>query len=357
MLEAIICIVFLFLLYKGFTIDLELSGRRKRILLLLFLGGILFLIIIGGIANEPVIFLRFPLTWVGVLGITFTYYLISTGISLIFPNRRPGIVFGSLVILILVTVYSIFNGIALPRVKELTIPNSKLPGKLSGFTIVQLSDLHLGGVLSPSSMKKIVEQVNGLHPDIVVITGDMVEGLIPIESWEPFTGILQRLKSKNGVIAVTGNHDLVRGWRNFSRFANECHITVLSNESVTIEGAIQIVGITDPRGINYKIGGPDLSKAFKNIDRSKPVILLSHRPDYFDAARGYGVDLQLSGHTHAGQIPPMDLIVHWLYSYPCGLYHRENSYIYTSSGVSVMEVPMRLFSYNEIVKIRLVKNK
>jgi predicted MPP superfamily phosphohydrolase len=156
-------------------------------------------------------------------------------------------------------------------------------------------------------------------------------------------------------MAVTGNHDVVKGGKDFFRIARESGITVLKNQAVTVAGCIQVAGICDRKGIDYDLPGSNLSKALEHINPSQPVVLLSHRPEYFQAARTYGIDLQLSGHTHGGQIPPGDLFVRLLYKHPYGLYVEEGSYIYTSCGTCVMEVPMRLFSCNEIVKIRLVR--
>ena len=99
--------------------------------------------------------------------------------------------------------------------------------------------------------------------------------------------------------------------------------------------------------------GRQASNGVKGVDLTKPVILLSHQPDIFDKAVKSGVDLQLSGHTHAGQIPPMDLIVQFYFKYPYGLYHKDSAYLYTSSGTGLWGPPMRLFSRSEIVKITL----
>ena len=141
----------------------------------------------------------------------------------------------------------------------------------------------------------------------------------------------------------------------FIEIAKNSNITVLRNEKITIADAFELAGIDDKTGRRFSEVGSDLNSALKNVDFTKPVILLSHQPDIFDEAAKLGVDLQLSGHTHAGQIPPMDLIVMLAFKYPYGLYRKNGSYLYTTSGTGIWGPPMRLFSRCEIVKIVLEK--
>ncbi|UCH98330.1 MAG: metallophosphoesterase [Candidatus Aminicenantes bacterium] len=351
---TIISLVILAVLYKAFTIDLTFSRRQKIILLLLLLGGVLFLIV----SSPGSVFSSLVGTgkiWEGVFGLAFTHYIICSVVSLLFSKYRQQIVFGTFVVLILTSFYSIFNGLRLPMVKEIHLAMAKLPEELNGFTIVQLSDLHLGGVAKPEWLEQVVKKINALHPHLVVITGDLIEENGWNENGKPYAEALKKLKSIHGVYAVSGNHDVYEGGKNFSGITKEAGITLLNNQTVTVAGGIQLAGICDPHGKAYNRPGADIDKALKNIDPSLPVIFLSHRPEYFKVAMEYGIDLQLSGHTHAGQIPPMDLLVMLGYHYPYGLYQEGDSYIYTSCGTSVLKVPMRLFSRNEIVKIVLTR--
>jgi predicted MPP superfamily phosphohydrolase len=340
-------------LYKAFTIDLTFSHRQKINLLLLLLGGVLFLIVSSSPAAVVNSLVGTENIWFGVFALAFTHYIICSVVSFLFSKYRQKIVFGIFVILLFTSFYSIFNGLRLPVVKEIHLAMSKLPEELNDFTIVQLSDLHLGGVAKPKWLEQVVKKVNGLHPHLVVITGDLLEAY----GWEgdrkSYVDALKKLKSIHGIYAVSGNHDVYDGGKNFSNITKEAGIILLINRTLTVAGSIQLSGICDPYSKSHIIPGPDIDKALKNIDPSLPVIFLSHRPEYFRAAREYGIDLQLSGHTHAGQIPPIDLFVRLLYHHPYGLYKEGDSYIYTSCGTSVMGVPMRLFSQNEIVKIVL----
>lgn len=155
-LEIIISLGILTALYRAFTIDLTFSRRQKVSLLLLFLAGVLFIIVVSSPGIVVNLLVGPAYIWFGVLALAFTHYIIGTVVLFLFAKYRQQIVFGTLVILILTSFYSIFNGLRLPIVKEIHLAMDKLPEKLEGFTIVQLSDLHLGGVAKP----KWLEQVN-----------------------------------------------------------------------------------------------------------------------------------------------------------------------------------------------------
>ena len=224
--------------------------------------------------------------------------------------------------------------------------------ELTGFSIAHLSDLHLDGLKTLKWFQSIIMRVNNLNPDLIVITGDLIDSAC--DGLEKFCEPLRQLKAPYGVFAITGNHEYYVGINRFLEFAEKSNIIVLRNSSRTIANAIELIGIDDDTGKRFSLAGSDLKKAIANCDSSKPLILLSHQPKYFTEVSAMGIDIQLSGHTHAGQIPPMDLIVSLLYEYPYGLYRNDSSYIYTSCGTGTWGPPMRLFSRSEIVKIILV---
>jgi len=228
-----------------------------------------------------------------------------------------------------------------------------MPAESSGLTLVQLSDLHLGNLTPLSRLRWIVTQINGMSPDLVVITGDLIDRDI-YEDTE-FCRLLREIKARYGVVAVPGNHDYYAGYDKFLQVASRSNIAVLRNQRLLIAGAIQVAGLDEPAGRSFREGGPDLEKALSGYDPGLPTILLSHRPSGFDRAEQKKVDLQLSGHSHAGQIPPIDLLIWSTYAYPFGYYENSHSRIYTSCGTGTWGPPMRLFSRNEIVKFTLVR--
>jgi|GEM_PF-73055 len=346
--------------YARVTAGLHLSKKIKKMLLALFgMGfvfslpqmtfwgnglGVPFLYYIGGI-------------WFGLLAMAFTLFILESGISIFWKSHFRLRVIIVLILLATASGYGVFNGTRGPEVKNLTIPIKKLPENMSGFTIVQLADLHLGDIFSTGWLQKTVEKTNQLKPDLVVITGDLIDH--GIKDYDTYTPILGQLKSTFGIIAVTGNHEYYNNrLKPFLEMAKKSGIRVLRNEWLIIGdgmGEIQIAGINDPTAGAFEDSRPDIKIATKDVDPQKPLILLSHQPGFFPEAVSQGVDLQLSAHTHAGQIPPMDLITYLVYSYPYGLYREGDSYIHTTCGTGLWGVPMRLFSRNEITRITLVK--
>jgi predicted MPP superfamily phosphohydrolase len=297
----------------------------------------------------------FGSVWLGIISIAFNIFLFQYVLVLIFPNQAKSITVISIIMVFLVSCFSIYIGLRPPKIKELKIPIEGLSRDLAGFLMIQLSDLHLQKWKSEKWLSVVVEKTNKLRPDLVVITGDLIED--DIKSCEKFIEILKQIDSKLGVLAIPGNHEFYSGIENFLKFAKEADITVLRNENITIANGIEIIGIDDKAGRMMTGTGADLKSATEDCDFNKPVILLSHRPTNFEESTNTGVDLQLSGHTHAGQIPPMDLIVLGVYKYPYGLYKHESAFIYTTCGTGTWGPPMRLFSRSEIVKIVLMPNK
>jgi len=347
-----------FYVYSRIAVGLMLLSSACRYLRLFFLlAGLSFLL--GEFLSRRIIsfwikpFAEFGSIWFGVIAIAFTVFVISDVLRIfsLAASFRYYSVILSLAVTFLVSAYSLCNVARAPVIKELKIRTGKLPQKLSGFTIIQISDLHINFLKSKKRLNKIVEKINLENPDLVVITGDLIDA--DLRGLDGFCDILKKIKSKCGIFAVTGNHEFYAGIGMFLEIAKNSNITVLRNGKTTIVGAIELAGIDDKTGRRFSEAGSDLDSALKNCDFTKPVILLSHQPDVFDEAEKLGVDLQLSGHTHAGQIPPMDLITMFYFKYPFGLYKKSGSYLYTTSGTGIWGPPMRLFSRNEIVKIVL----
>ena len=291
--------------------------------------------------------------WLGVLSIAATLFFTEWTLSLILHERRRQITISALGVLALLTSYTIVNGSRLPVVKNVTIALEKMPANVSGFTLVQLSDLHLGRLVSLERLGWIVDHVNDLSPDLVVITGDVIDRDIWQE--EAFGQQLKRIKARYAVLAIPGNHDYYAGYERFLEIARRSNITVLRNERLVFAGAIQVAGLDEPAGRSFAEGGPNLEKALAGNDPDRPTILLAHRPDGFLRAVARKIDLQLSGHTHAGQIPPLEELYWVIYPYSSGYYEKDGSRLYTSCGTGTWGPPMRLLSRNEIVRFTLVR--
>jgi predicted MPP superfamily phosphohydrolase len=300
---------------------LDLSKRMKVIMLTFFCAGFcIYLPRLFPWGHEIDLHSLYYIAglWFGFLAFAVLLFILESGVSVFYPSHPRLRVIIVLTILALAYGYAAYNGSRVPVVKELTIPIKTLPKNMSGFTIVQLTDLHLGDVVSPGWLRKTVEKTNRLKPDLIVITGDLCDTANFGGDSMPDLKAAIKTPWHGGPICCASSFVSV-----FIRF--------LVRARYHEEAAV------------------------KKVDPGKPVILLSHQPDVFDEAQQMGVDLQLSGHTHAGQVPPMNIIISLTYRYSYGLYQREDSYIYTSSGTGLYEVPMRLMSNNEIVLITLVR--
>ena len=289
--------------------------------------------------------------WVGVMSISFTVMVLKLPFDFFLPGRKKEVTLSALILIAAVSGYSLYNGSRLPIVKEVKIDMHNLPDEFSGFTVIQLSDLQLSRLKDVKRLESLVKIVNEQNPDLIVITGDIMDE--PVEQLPEFVNPLKKLSATHGVIAVPGNHEHYAGMENFKKMARQTGMTILNNQSTTVAGEIVVVGLDDPTGRNYKDALEILEPLLAGAGKEKPVIFLSHRPYYFEQGVSLGVDLQLAGHTHCGQLPPFDLLVPLYFKYPYGLYKKGSSYIYTTCGSWTWGPPMRFLTRSEIVKIVL----
>ena len=252
-----------------------------------------------------------------------------------------------------------------PQVTRLEIPLARLPQAFDGVTIAHLSDFHYEGHFSAVLIRRAVETVNGLHPDLIVLTGDFVT--VPLldgspsnlrrfaQTAEPCAGILQGLQSPMGRFAVLGNHDANSDPVRVTRALREHRLPVLMNRSIPLERGkdrIWLAGIDDALE-----GRPDVGLALEKVPPGEFIILLAHEPDFADEAFLTPIDLQLSGHSHGGQIWIPGIGAPWLpplgRRYPRGLYKVGNLTLYTNIGIGTIRAPIRINCPPEITLITL----
>ncbi len=308
--------------------------------------------------NEPTlsakILTEVGYVWLGTFSIALTYLLISH-LAFVFghtPKFRYNTTLITVFLILVSVIYSYINNLGDPKVKEINIPVPNLP--VENLSIVHLSDIHVDVTTSYNSIKRFVEITNSLNPDVIMFTGDLADTDIT-KTYEKYG--LSDFKSKYGTFAVSGNHEYYRGITNYEYICEKINFKLLNNENILVDDIFYVAGIPDSKtskAFNYKPA--DINKSLEGIDFNKPVIFLSHQPDPFFESQKYPITIQLSGHTHAGQIPPFDIIEYFLYKYFWGLYKDSDSYIYVTAGTRLWGPPMRLFSKSEIVKINLVKN-
>ena len=253
--------------------------------------------------------------------------------------------------------FSLWNGLRPVMVKPLTITLNRLPKSLDGLRIVQITDLHIGPMVGGDWVRDVVNKVNELKPDLIAVTGDLVDG--SIEELGSAVAPLADLTAPHGVYFITGNHEYYSGVEAWCAHIAALGLRVLRNERVSITGAqgesFDLAGVDDWASRQFPGEGPDLPKALAGRDPDKALVLLAHQPAAIGEAAAHGVDLQLSGHTHGGQIWPFKYLVYLQQPYVEGLHrHRDTSaQIYVSAGTGYWGPPMRLGTAAEITHITL----
>ena len=252
------------------------------------------------------------------------------------------------IITLLASTYGLVNARGM-KIVEQSIAIDNLPAGWENKRIIQISDLHLGILNGHTSAKKIITQINHLRPDLVIITGDYFDGTSP--DLDYIASPLALIQTRYGVIMINGNHETYVGPDKIEAALKPFNVSYLRNEIIELDG-LYIVGLDYPAR-NQKIQTDILEK----LGSDKPSILLYHEPKFIEKAKAAGIDLQLVGHTHGGQIWPFNYITWLVYGkYTSGLHKIDNYNLYVSPGTGTWGPPMRLGSDNEITVFTL-KNK
>lgn len=246
------------------------------------------------------------------------------------------------------------SGTSVPEVREETVLMERLPEELDGMTIAVLADLHVDGITRTGRIRQMVEKTNALHPDLVVIAGDFVDGTVPVRGGE--LRPLAELKAGYGVFGVPGNHEYYSGYEEWMEFLPTLGVRMLANEHVlTGNGSVVVAGVTDPVAGVMGEEAPDLEKALKGASPGAVRVLVSHQPRLAPEAARHGVDLQISGHTHGGMITGIHrLVARFNKGFVSGLYTVEGMKLYVSNGSGIWNgFPVRIGVPSEITLLRL----
>ena len=242
------------------------------------------------------------------------------------------------------------------RVVHVDVPLADLPVALHGFTIAQISDIHVGATIKQAYVRAIVDRVNGLGADLVAITGDVVDG--SVDHLAEHTRPLAELRARHGAYVVTGNHEYYSGAAQWVREFARLGLRVLANEHVLIEHAgerLVLAGVTDYSAHAFDPAQrSDPHAAQAGAPHELPKILLAHQPRSAREAAAAGYHLQLSGHTHGGQFWPWNLFVPLQQPYTAGLHRHGRLWVYTSRGTGYWGPPKRFGAPSEITLLRLV---
>ncbi len=248
--------------------------------------------------------------------------------------------------------YGVKTALGAPLLKRVQIPLAKLPRGLDGYRIALVSDIHLGPLTGLEHSRRIVDSINGMDADLVAIVGDLVDGSVAElgRDAEPLRG----LRSRDGSYFVTGNHEYYSGVDEWVDELGRLGVNVLRNERVEIRG-LDLAGVNDVAGAGFPggDGGPDFAKALGDRDPAKPVVLLAHQPVQAHEAAKYKVDLQLSGHTHGGQMVPFNVVARLQQPVISGLGEVDGTKVYVTNGAGFWGPPVRVGAPPDITLVEL----
>jgi predicted MPP superfamily phosphohydrolase len=309
------------------------------------------------------------LAWVGLLAmgyfsslfvLTVLRDLILLACWAIDPNVLPGLRGGSALtvpaLALLLTLVGLWNARKRARIVTVDVPIAGLPPGLAGFTITQITDMHIGPTIHRHYVEAVVDAVNSTGADVVAVTGDTIDG--SVAALRPHTAPLARLRARHGVYGVTGNHEYYSGAPAWVAEFERLGLRMLLNRHVVIEhqGArLVLAGVTDFGAEAFDPAQRSDPRAALNgaPDDARVRVLLAHQPRSALAAEPAGFTLQISGHTHGGQFLPWNFFVRLQQPFTAGLHRLGRLWVYTSRGTGYWGPPKRLGAPSEITRIRL----
>lgn len=319
----------------------------KIILALLSVSFVLASLLSSHYYNGPVkFFYTLAAGWLGFLYLFLIASLFAWILYYFNVKLTPVYMGGLFGLAILIGIYGIVHANQV-QVTRLNIRLNHLPAEWQGKTAVWVSDLHLGQVRGADFSRQVVDKINQINPEVIFVGGDLFDGVAG--DYNQMAAPFSQLKAPLGTYFITGNHEEFDGKTEFIVAAKNANLQVLDNQMINLQG-LQIIGV-DYRDTSSRQGFRQIMDSLKT-DKNLPTILLKHSPYYVEESAKYGVDLQLSGHSHQGQIFPIQYISRLVfYGYEFGLHKLGSLLIYTSSGTGTWGPPLRLGTNPEIVQI------
>lgn len=321
--------------------------------------------------RADIITLGRPMSWIGSFWLAAFVYLFLIVVAIDFlrlmnhfvpffpafivsnPSRAAKFAAFDVVLIAAMLVLFGFINAHIVRVRTLDIPVTKQADKRKTLNIVMASDIHLSSIIGRSRIDQIVEKINSLSPDLVLLPGDIVDGDLNPVIHQNLGESLRKISAPLGVYAVTGNHEYIGGVEKACEYIAEHGVKILRDSSVFIDSSFYIVGRED-RSARKRYS---LKELMENVEKKYPIILMDHQPFHLGEAEANGVDLQLSGHTHHGQMWPFNHITDMVYELAYGYLVKGQTHIYVSSGVGTWGPPIRIAADPEIVNIRMTFNQ
>ncbi|QOV36078.1 metallophosphoesterase [Streptomyces ferrugineus] len=246
--------------------------------------------------------------------------------------------------------YGVLRG---PKVKRVTVPLAKLPRAAHGYRIAVVSDIHLGPVLGRGFAQRVVDTINGTQPDLIAVVGDLVDG--SVKDLGPAAAPLAGLEARHGAFFVTGNHEYFSGAEQWIEEVRRLGLRPLENARTELPH-FDLAGVNDVAG-ESEGQGPDFAKALGDRDRTRASVLLAHQPVQIHDAVDHGVDLQLSGHTHGGQLWPGNLLAELANPTVAGLERYGDTQLYVTRGAGAWGPPTRVGAESDITVVELASRQ
>ncbi|MFI1850549.1 metallophosphoesterase [Streptomyces sp. NPDC020480] len=246
--------------------------------------------------------------------------------------------------------YSVLRG---PRLKRVTVPLAKLPRQAHGFRIAVVSDIHLGPILGRAHTRRIVETINRTNPDMIAVVGDLVDG--SVADLGPAAEPLRELRARHGSYFVTGNHEYFSGAAQWVDHVRELGLRPLENQRTEL-GGFDLAGVNDVAGEDEG-EGPDFKAALGDRDPARACVLLAHQPVVIHDAVDHGVDLQLSGHTHGGQMWPGNYVAELANPTAAGLERYGDTQLYVTRGAGAWGPPVRVGAPPDVTVVELASTR
>ncbi len=359
-------------LYWRVAYGFELGSRErltlKLVLLVLaavYLAGRGLERTVGQTVGMPVMWVG--AIWMGAVSITFCT-LLAFDLWVALPTwilQRAGAVraptaamilkwgmAASLVVSAALTGWGSYVALKGPRVTELRIPLKGLPASAEGFSLVAISDIHVGDVMTQRYLDGLTARIEGMKPDLLVVIGDITD-----EAGGGDGTTFRKLAAvgaKHGVFAATGNHEWYSGGEGVVDALQGAGVRVLRQNREVVAGAIELAGVDDPTFLGGRNGAAAaIDRALAGRASGLPVVLIAHQPVGVEHAAKSGVGLMLCGHTHGGQLPPFQFLTGLAFPYFAGSYEVEGMHLYVNNGAGSWGPPVRLFAEPEIVRVTL----
>jgi predicted MPP superfamily phosphohydrolase len=316
-----------------------------------------FLVIIGSFYLGIMAYALFAVIIIDLL--RFANYFLHFFPSSITADYQRSAQITSLVVIIFVFLIVIAGHVnaLFPRIKSLEIGIPKSSKEIQDLNIVMISDIHLGTIIRSEYLKNLVNKINRLEPDLVLLAGDIVDEDVAPVAEQNMAKLFQDIKSKYGVFAITGNHEYFSGVKAAVSYMEAANIYVLQDTALKVADSFYIIGRKDLMAERMGGGRKSLEHILQDVDKTCPLILMDHQPYHLEVAEKNGIDLQLSGHTHNGQLFPFNYITRLVYERSWGYERRGDTHYYVSCGIGTWGPPIKTNSVPEIVNLKINFNQ